>query len=327
MAKKNRTSTGTKLLLFLLIIGAVMGIGYYFSYSSKSLETWIKEKDTPIVAHLNKAAELFEQKQYAQAEKEFQAAYKLAKIANTESKALWKERMSKIAPPRKFYSGTPADRVSSGSIYFENRMIDAIFGYSSSVYWSVTARYSGQILQAIRDQDPLFKIPQKEFKPALDAIATGLEIEPKSTNFRILKAEILKDCGDYNEAIAILDEVITLIDNSSAEAYNLLGIIYSMPYFMQSTNYEVYREKAISMFEKASVLPSIYGGQLAAPNYNLGLYYSTPPADKPANSLPSKLDAQKAINYFEKYLEVAGQDSEYSQKARDEIAKLQRIAP
>ena len=206
-------------------------------------------------------------------------------------------------------------------------MVEAIFGYASSVYWQITDKYAAQTLKASKEQNPLYKIPEEEFKPALDAINTGIEIEPRSESLRILKAEILKDSGDYTQAISLLDEVVTLINSDSAEAYNLLGMIYSMPIFMQSDNYDTYREKAILMFEKASILPSSTGSRLAAPNYNLALYYSTPPAGKGENSMPNPLDAKKAIHYFEEYLKIAGDDAKYSNKSKVEIERLKRIAP
>ena len=327
MKKKSKKSNGLKLLILLFIIACILGIGYYFSHFGKSVEAWIKEKDIPIVEHLNKGANYFESKEYSSAEKEFQEAYKLAKFADIESNNYWKDRMNKIAPPRKFYSGNPGNRTSSGSIYFKNRMIDAIFGYASSVYWQVTSRYATQTLKAMQNQDPNYKIPESEFKPALDAIDTGINIEPKSEMLRILKAEILKDSGKYTEALSLLDEVVTLINNSSAEAYNLMGIIYSMPFYMQTDNYKIYKEKAIAMLEKASMLPSSTGSRLAAPNYNLALYYSTPPANKAINSFPSPLDAKKAIQYFEEYLDIAGENAEFSTKAKAEIERLKRIAP
>ena len=119
MAKQTKKRTGTKFLIFLLVIACILGVGYYYSHFSKSLENWIKQEDTPIVEHMNKGADLFEAQQYTLAEKEFQTAFKLAKIADTASSQLWKERMEKIAPPRKFYTGDPANRYASGSMYFK----------------------------------------------------------------------------------------------------------------------------------------------------------------------------------------------------------------
>ena len=327
MSGRTKKKNGTKFLILLLIIACILGIGYYYNHFSQSMEEWIKKEDTPIVEHMNKGADLFEARQYTLAGKEFQTAYKLARTADTASSQLWKERMEKIAPPRKFYTGDPANRYASGSMYFKNRMVEAIFGYASSVYWQITGKYATQTRKASIEQNPLYKIPAAEFKPALDALNTGLEIEPRSESLRILKAEILKDSGDYKKAISLLDEVVTLINSDSAEAYNLLGLIYSMPVFMQSADYDTYREKALLMFEKASILPSSTGSRLAAPNYNLALYYSTPPANKGKNALPSPLDAQKAIHYFEEYLKIAGDNAEYSDKAKIEIERLKQIAP
>lgn len=325
--QKTKKGNGLKFIIFILTIGVILGVGYYYSYSSKKMEIWIKEKDTPIVKHLNKAADLFQSQQYIPAEREFQEAYKLSKQADIESSTLWKERMENIAPPRKFYTGDPANRSSGGSIYFKNRMIEAIFGYSSSVYWRVTAQYANKKSQVSIDGTSKFRIPESEFKPALDAIETGMTIDPRSEILRILKAEILTDLGQYTQAISILDEVVSLINSDSADAFNLLGIIYSKPAFMDTKDYEVYREKALSMFEKASILPSSSGGRLAAPNYNLALYYSTPPANKGANALPSQNDAKKAIHYFEEYLKIAGDDTPLSNNAKEEIERLKRIAP
>ncbi len=327
MSKIKKRTKSSKLIILLITIACILGIGYYYSSFSKNIEEWIKDRDTPIVAHMNKGADLFTQKQYSTAEREFQQAYKLAKTADTESSTLWKERMEKISPPRKFYTGDPANRSSSGLLYFKNRMVEAIYGYASSVYWQITDKYANQTIKAAQEQDPLYKIPEKEFAPALDSLDTGIKIDPKSESLRILKAEILKDCGKYTEAIDLLTEVVTFINSRSADAYNLLGLIYSMPFYMQSPNYKEYQKKALGMFEKASILPSSTGNRLAAPNYNLGLYYTTPPLGKSPNALPSPADARKAINYFEEYLKIAGDNAEYSDKAKAEIDRLSRIAP
>ena len=102
MKKKSKKSNILKLLILLFTIACILGIGYYYSFFSKSVESWIKEKDGPIVEHLNKGAGYFESKEYSSAEKEFQEAYKLAKLADIESNNYWKDRMNKIAPPESF---------------------------------------------------------------------------------------------------------------------------------------------------------------------------------------------------------------------------------
>ena len=318
---------GFKLILLLLTVSIILGGGYFFTFNEKSMESWIKEKDEKVVAHLNKAADYFSNRQFLQAEKEFERAYDTAKIADREGSILWQEKISLISPPRKFFTGDPANRASRGSVYFKNRMIEAIYGYASTVNWQVNNKYAQKINEEFNENNQTLPIPENEYSAALKAIEEGLKIDPKSEILRILKAEILTSTTQYNEAIALLNEVTTLINSDSAEAYNQLGIIYSKPTFLNTDNYNMYREKAIAMFEKASLLPTINGGKLADPNFNLGMYYSTPSADRAANALPSVADARKAISYFEKYLELADDESTASDIAKERIETLRRIVP
>ncbi len=312
-------------IIFVGLLLFILAWGTWKSLAGQSLEEWIKTKDEPVVERLNRAFDLFTQKRYGEASVEFSKAYELAETVDKEAEVKWQDKIKDISPPRKFYNDPPGARSRGGLSYFKNRMSEAGYGLASSIYWQVLDKYHHRISLSASGSGPRFTPPASELQPALDVINKTLTITPQSENLRILKSEILTLLGAYADAVSVLDEVL-LINSESAEAYNQLGIIYSSPPYMNSEEYEMYREKSLAMFEKAALLKDSNGKFLADPHYNLGMYYAIPPSDKPETAMPTKQDAARALQHLSRFLELSAEDNPLRSEVQAIVTKLKKIA-
>lgn len=309
-------------ILFITLLVFILGWGAWSSLKGQSFEEWIKEKDIPIVKKLNRGATLFEQGRFGESSVEFREAYDQAELTNSIANDKWKDKIEKLPVPRKFYK--PDRRSPAGLMYFKNRMNEAALGLSSSIFQRVLFKYRKQLERSANGIGPRFTPPANELQPAIDVIDTDLKHSPQNESLRLLKSDILIVSGAYAEALNILNEVL-LINPTSAEAYNQLGLIYSSQLYMNSQEYEQYREKALAMFEKSALLKDIDGMYLADPQYNLGMYYSIPPAPKAENALPSKPDALKAISHLLRFIELAPKDDPRLPQVKDTLKKLEQF--
>lgn len=322
MTKKKSGSSLGAIIVATIAIAIIAGV--FVSYSRQSFEDWIKETDAPVVKHLNAGATLLGNGQYGRAEYEYNLAFKQATKADAAASKKWEEKVDKIPPPRKFYTGNKAARYKKGMTYFKNRMGEAAYGAAESRYLWIQNKYASQFSKAQGSVDYNFAPPSADSLPALKMIDEGLKVVPHSESLRLIKSDYMKMNGMYDSAIAILTELTEVINTQSAEGYNRLALIYSEPFFIGAANGDIYRKKALANFEKATQAKTLDGGKLPDPFYNLGMYYATPPPSKKADSRPNPIDAQKAIQYLSQYIEIVGKDSPSAVHAESVISKLEK---
>lgn len=310
-----------------IMIGAIFGLllllgwGAWKAYSRQSLEDWVRQSDLPVARELDAAARLFTAGQFGEATVHFAQAYDLAAAADSEGAVLWQERSESLGAPRQLGGSGQSERMQGGLTYFKNRMAESSLGLASSIFQIVLRKYQRELERSDNETGPRFTPPASELEPAFKAIEQGLQALPQSEDLRLLKAQILTRSGAYADAQNVLNELL-LINANSAQAYNQLGIIFSAPPFMNAENREMYRERALAMFEKATLLRDNDGKFLAEPHYNLGMYYATPDADKPEGALPAKEDAVTALRHLRRYLELAPASAPQVPQVQQTIKRL-----
>lgn len=303
----------------------LFAVGAWQALAKQSLESWLREQDKPVSAQMQKGAQLYQQGRYAEADAAFREAYSIARNADRQAQERWKEYIDTLPEPRKL--STPissAARYGKGLTYFKSRMVEAATGAASSIVTLARTKYRKELETAAASGNA-FLMPATDLAPAVQMIDEGLAAIPQNEALRLLRAQIFTLRGMYADALNALNELL-LVNSESAEAYNQMGLIYCSPAYLNSDNYQVYREKALAMFEKAALLKDMSGQSLADPHYNLGMYYATPPEGKPENALPEPADATRAVKHLQRYLEITGGATPQAGQVRAMIARLQAVA-
>lgn len=321
MAKKSGLRISSVMIGAIAGLLLLLGWGAWKAYSGQSLEDWIRQSDLPVARELDAAARFFTAGQFGEATVHFALAYDLAAAADSEGVVLWQEHLDNRGTPRQLGGGDQPERMQGGLTYFKNRMAESSLGLASSIFQIVLKKYQRELERSDNETGPRFTPPATELDPAFKAIEQGLQALPQSEDLRLLKAQILTRSGSYADAQNVLNELL-LINTNSAQAYNQLGIIFSSPPFMNADNREMYRERALAMFEKAALLRDNDGKFLAEPHYSLGMYYATPDAEKPEGALPAKEDAITALRHLRRYLELAPASAPQIPQVQQTIKRL-----
>lgn len=310
------------LILTVLVCGGALA----YSFAKPDFQAWLRQADAPVVAALNRGAAALSEGHAGQAAEEYAKAEQLALAADAAADEKWghhgaaspewHRRADAVKPRDRFLAGKDNGAYRGGLNYFKNRVSEAAYGQAFARLQEIRGKYRPGAPGA-------FAPPDSVVAPVLETIARGLAASPKSESLRLLKAETLLAAGRPKAAQKELEEVL-LMDSQSAEACNLLGIIYSSPvYNLDRAMWEQNHKRALEMFRRAADGTTIDGGKLPDPLLNLGAYYAVPGPDRPENARPKPEDAALAKRYLEEYLRLV-KDPEHpgAQQARKLLEKL-----